>query len=58
MILYFIKGDSPANWTAAKLTLKKNASPTAVIAGMEKDGWKNVTVSTYKAWCKQNSSNS
>ena len=54
-MLYFIKGDSPKNWGAMKLKLTKGASPSAVIAGMEKDGWKSVTVSAFNAWRKQNS---
>ena len=54
-MLYFIKGDSPKNWGAMKLKLTKGASPSAVIAGMEKDGWKCVTVSAFNAWRKQNS---
>jgi len=48
-MLYFIKGDSPKNWGAMKLKLTKGASPSAVIAGMEKDGWKSVTVSAFNA---------
>lgn len=54
-MLYFIKGDSPKNWGAMKLKLTKGASPSVVIAGMEKDGWKCVTVSVFNAWRKQNS---
>ena len=54
-MLYFIKGASPKNWGAMKLKLTKGASPSAVIAGMEKDGWKSVTVSAFNAWRKQNS---
>lgn len=54
-MLYFIKGDSPKNWGAMKLKLTKGASPSAVIAGMEKYGWKCVTVSAFNAWRGQNS---
>lgn len=54
-MLYFIKSDSPENWGAMKLKLTKGASPSAVIAGMEKDGWKCVTVSAFNAWRKQKS---
>lgn len=53
MNLYFIKGDNPKNYLSAKLTLKKNASVSAVIAGMEKDGWQNVTPAEYKAFIKK-----
>lgn len=54
-MLYFIKGNSPENWGAMKLKLTKSASPSAVIAGMEKDGWKCVTAFVFNAWRKKNS---
>ena len=55
MALYFIKGDSPANWGATKLTLNTDASPAGVIAGMEKNGWKCVTEAVFNACRKKNS---
>ncbi len=54
-MLYFIKGDNPEKWGAMKWKVK-GASPfaSAVIAGIEKSGWKTVTVSAFNAWRKQN----
>jgi hypothetical protein len=54
IMLYFIKGDSPKNWGAAKLKVSKGGSLSAVINGMEKDGWKCVTSTAFNAWRKQN----
>lgn len=53
MNLYFIKGDDRKSWTSSKLTLKKDASPSKVIAMMEKDGWKSVTPAAFKAFQKK-----
>jgi hypothetical protein len=54
-MLYFIRGDNQENWGAMKLRLTKDASPSAVIAGMEKNGWKCVTSAVFNAWCRQHS---
>ena len=57
MVLHFIKGESPENWQAMRLTLKKNASPAIVISKMENDGWTAVTLAAYKEWCKSMNGN-
>ncbi len=54
MVLYFIKGDGPSNWSAMKLTLEKAASPFDVIKRMESQGWKSVTRQVYNEWKKKN----
>lgn len=53
MNLYFVKGDNPKNWVATKLTLKKDGSPSKVIAMMEADGWKSVTPAAFKEFQKK-----
>jgi hypothetical protein len=52
--LYFIKGDSPSNWGAKKLTLKKGANVSRVVWQMSQDGWTYVSARKFNAWCKQN----
>lgn len=56
MILYFIKEDNPNNYTTAELTLKRTAKPAAVIAGMENNGWKNVSKSDFDKFNKKQDS--
>ncbi len=53
--LYFIKGDSRANWAAMKIIIvAKGASLFAVISSMETRGWQCVTLKAFNAWRKKN----